>query len=284
MNQTNTAIETQWVPLSAIDVPSYGRVHSPDSLKDLAQDMSKNGQLQNIIVSKEGDRFQLIVGKGRLEAARQLGWEKVRADVKEGLTTMQKLTLINSENSEREGVSPFYTAMVFKLIMDAGSLTQDELAAQMGKDQSFVSRYMTLAKVPAEVWQEQQSGLTSMRQCLEIAKADNPEDQKKLVDACVKEGLDAPAIKKRAKSLKGDQPKEPAQAAADSPKGPFGFTWKGNTLVIKGRPFTPHAESIGQYLQALEAAYDAFMAEEKARQTSGEARHEVAAHTVPAAA
>ena len=265
MNQTNTAIETQWIPLISIDVPDYGRVHSPDSLKDLAQDMSKNGQHQNIVVSKEGDRFQLVVGKGRLEAAQQLGWEKIRADVKEGLNTVQKLTLITSENTEREGVSPFYTAMVYKMIMEAGHLTQEEMAAQLGKDQSVISRYMNLAKIPPEVWKEHQSGLTSLRQCLEIAKADSLEDQKKLVEACVKEGLDAPAIKKRAKSLKGGQPKESEHPSPDAPKAPFGFTWKGNTLVIKGRPFTPHAESFAQYLQQLEAAYDQFMADEKVR-------------------
>ena len=235
MEQTNTAVETQWVLLSLIDVPSYARVHRRESLLSLAQNVSKNGQLQNIVVSQEGDRFELVIGKGRLEAARQLGWERIRADVKVGLTKVQKLTMIASENSEREDASPFYTGFMYKMIMEAGNLTQDEMAAKLGKDRSVISRYLTLTKVSPEIWQEHQSELTSMRQCLEIAKVEDPNHQKQMVEAAAKEGLTGAKIKKLAKHLKSGGPATAAQAGGSENPAPFSFAWKGDSLVVKGR-------------------------------------------------
>src|SRR5258708_2416829 len=128
----NTSIETQWIEIGLIDVPEYGRVHSPVAIATLAGDMTKNGQLQNAVVSKcEGGKYELVIGKGRLEAARSLGWEKIRADVKEGLSQAQKLGMVAAENEAREDACPFYTAMIYQKMMQECGLTQEELGAQI---------------------------------------------------------------------------------------------------------------------------------------------------------
>lgn len=46
--------------------------------------------------------------------------------------------------------------------------------------------------------------LTSLRVCLEIAKAQDVDHQKKLVEAATKGGLGASAVKKMAKTLRGE--------------------------------------------------------------------------------
>ncbi len=266
--ETNTSEVTQLIPINLIDVPSYGRIHSAEQLESLSADMAANGLIQSIVVVKDGERYRVVVGKGRLEAAKKLDWQTIQAQVREELTQVQKFTLVASENTEREDVSPFYTAFLYRMILEAGNLTQDELALKFRKDRSLITRYMRLSKVPPEVWQENQSFLTSLRPCLEIAKVENIDVQKKLVEACVKEGLDGPGLKKLAKTLTGDsEPKEAkTEETADSSEA-FRFMWKGNSLKIQGRPFTPHTELISSYLTELEQAYDRFMDKEKSKST-----------------
>src|SRR5258708_2421354 len=200
----NTSIETQWIEIGLIDNPEYARLHSPVAIQTLANDMAKNGQLQNAVLVKKTDgRYELVIGKGRLEAAKLLGWEKLRADVKEALAPVQKLAMIAAENEAREDACPFYTALLYQKMMQSGGLTQKELGSEIGHDQPYVSRYMGLAKVPQEIWNDHQAELTSMQLCLEIAKAKDPEHQKKLVAAAAQDGLGAAAVKKLAKKLKG---------------------------------------------------------------------------------
>src|SRR5689334_13772438 len=122
----NNVVETQWIEISRIDVPDYGRVHSPEAVEILAGDMAKNGQLQNIVVArKEGGRYEMVIGKGRLEAAARLGWDNIRADIKQDLSLVQKLAMVAAENEAREDACPFYTAMLYKRMMEEGSLTQE---------------------------------------------------------------------------------------------------------------------------------------------------------------
>ncbi len=261
----DTVMDTQWIDVNLIDLPEYGRMHSPEAVEALASDMVKNGQLQNAVVcKKEGGRFELLIGKGRLEAARKLGWEKIRADVKDGLGQVQKLAMMAAENEAREDASPFYTAMLYNEMMTAGNLTQQQLADQIGRTQTTVSSFATLATVPKEIWMAHQPELTSMRLCMEIAKAKDPEHQRKLVEAATKDGLGTAALKKLAKKLKDGAPAA-GDSAGDNPETPaFAFSWKGNAIVLKPRPYQPHAQAFRVYLNELEEAYERFMATQTA--------------------
>jgi ParB family chromosome partitioning protein len=254
----NASIETQWIDVGLVDVPEYGRVHSPEAIEALAGDMTKNGQLQNAVVAKsEGGRYELVIGKGRLEAARKLGWEKIRADVKEGLTEAQKLAMIAAENEAREDACPFYTAMLYQKMMQKCGLTQEELGNQIGRDQPYVSRFLSLAKVPQEIWNDHQPELTSMKLCLEIAKAKDPDHQKKLVEAAAKDGLGTAAVKKLATKLKGggagDGAAEGNGAPAPETEGPFQITGKGKGLVIRSKE-KPSTDLLDVYVQDFRCA------------------------------
>jgi ParB/RepB/Spo0J family partition protein len=262
----NTSIKTQWIELSLIDVPEYGRVHSPVAIETLAGDMAKNGQLQNAVVSKdEGGRYTLVIGKGRLEAARKLGWEKIRADVKEGLTEAQKLAMIAAENEAREDACPFYTAMLYAELIKACGLTQQQLADQIARDASYVSLYMNLAQVPREIWNDHQPELTSLRLCLEIAKAKDPDHQKKLVEAAAKDGLGTAAVKKLATKLKGngtgDGAAEGNATQPPEPEGPFQITGKGKGLVIRSKE-KPSTDLLDVYVQDFRCAVVDFLAKD----------------------
>ena len=79
----------QFRPL--IDIPQDSRPHSPDKLATLTESL-KDGQQQEIGVLRNGDRFELIFGKGRSFGYAEL-WKatQIRAQIYEALTEAQKL-------------------------------------------------------------------------------------------------------------------------------------------------------------------------------------------------
>src|SRR5262249_23316098 len=103
MNTNNTTQEVQsqeglWIEFNQITVPEDVRQHTQEDIDSRAQSMAKEGQLQNILLSKEGEKLVLVYGHGRLQSAQKLGWEKIRADVREGLSESQKLQMTLAEN------------------------------------------------------------------------------------------------------------------------------------------------------------------------------------------
>jgi ParB family transcriptional regulator, chromosome partitioning protein len=61
--------------------PDRLRALNPDKVAEIADSMSRQGQLHPIVtrVAVNRDRYVLVVGRHRLEAAKQLGWKKIRA-------------------------------------------------------------------------------------------------------------------------------------------------------------------------------------------------------------
>src|SRR5579872_6306411 len=99
---------TQDVQLSLIDIPSFFREHTLESVDALAQDIQRNGQLQEILVTpKDGGRYELVAGKRRTLALRHLNRETARVQIMEGLSELQKALIMIAENDEREDVNPF---------------------------------------------------------------------------------------------------------------------------------------------------------------------------------
>src|SRR5258708_30960233 len=129
----NTMNHTQEVALSLIDIPSSFREHTMESVDALAQDIQRNGQLQEVVVTpKEGGRYELVAGKRRTLAMRHLNKETVRAQVMESLSELQKALIMIAENEERADVNPFDKAAAYQRAIKAGDLSQRQLAEKLG--------------------------------------------------------------------------------------------------------------------------------------------------------
>jgi ParB/RepB/Spo0J family partition protein len=139
-NQAPTVL----VELDRLDIPQDARVHKPEKLESLAQDLKDQGQIQAIIVCPHGDRFEVVVGAGRVQAARKLGWTQIKGEVREGLTDFDKARLTFSENEEREDADSFHQADQLQKMMKAKGWSQGELAAHLGQGLSNVKIYLAL--------------------------------------------------------------------------------------------------------------------------------------------
>jgi ParB family chromosome partitioning protein len=133
-------------------------------LEELSQSIKANGIIQPILVRRSGNEYRIIAGERRWRAAQRAGLLKVPVvvrDVADG-ADKQLLELALIENIQRENLNPIDEALAYQRLADEFSLTQDQIAAAVGKDRSSVANFMRLLKLPQEVRAELASGTLSM--------------------------------------------------------------------------------------------------------------------------
>jgi ParB family chromosome partitioning protein len=133
-------------------------------LDELAQSIRANGIIQPILARRTGTTYRIIAGERRWRAAQRAGLLKVPVvvrDVADG-SEKQLLELALIENIQRENLNPVDEAIAYQRLSDEFHLTQDQIAAAVGKDRSSVANFMRLLKLPDEVRAELSSGTLSM--------------------------------------------------------------------------------------------------------------------------
>jgi ParB family chromosome partitioning protein len=143
------------VPVSAISPnPMQPRTTlDPEALEELAASIGEHGLIQPLIVTQQGpDRYQLIAGERRWQAARMAGLATVPVIIKEA-TPQQVLELALVENIQRADLNPLEEATAFQQLVDEFGLTQEQVAERVGKSRVAITNTMRLLRLPAEVKQ-----------------------------------------------------------------------------------------------------------------------------------
>ncbi len=113
------------------------------ALEDLAKSIEMHGILQPLILREEGDGFELIAGERRLRAAQLAGLTEVPVIIKSvNDATVKEISII--ENIQREDLNPIEEALAYKSLMEEFQLTQEALAAKVGKSRSYVANALRL--------------------------------------------------------------------------------------------------------------------------------------------
>jgi len=130
-------------------------------LEELAQSIRSNGVIQPILVRKSGDRFEIVAGERRWRAAQRAGLLKVPVVVRD-VADDKLLEVALIENIQREDLNAIEEAQAYRRLTDELHLSQDAIAASVGKDRATIANYMRLLKLPAEVRSELVAGTLSM--------------------------------------------------------------------------------------------------------------------------
>jgi ParB family transcriptional regulator, chromosome partitioning protein len=150
------------VPVSAIQPnPWQPRgVFADDGLAELAESIRQKGILQPLLVRRAGSGYELIAGERRYRAAQQVGIDQVPVSVRDASDgEMLEMALI--ENIQRENLNPLEEARAYRRLADEFHLTQDEIAARVGKDRSTVANTLRLLQLPAAIQADIARGVLS---------------------------------------------------------------------------------------------------------------------------
>src|SRR5881396_1928560 len=122
------------------------KAFDPEDLAELAASIARHGLLQPIVVSREGDAYELVAGHRRVLAARLAGRTTIPAVVRDDVEDRLELALV--ENLQRTDLNAIEAARAYKLLMETYDLTQEQVAERLGKSRSAVANTLRTLSAP----------------------------------------------------------------------------------------------------------------------------------------
>jgi len=169
--------------------PSQPRVHMDDArLDELAQSIRSHGVIQPILVRRVGDRTEIVAGERRWRAAQRAGLLKVPVTYRD-VPDDRMLEVALIENIQREDLNPIEEAQAYRRLTDELHLSQEAIAAGVGKDRATIANYMRLLRLPAEVRNELSSGALSMGHARALVTLPDEATQRRVAREVVSRGI-----------------------------------------------------------------------------------------------
>ena len=121
------------------------------ALAELADSIRTHGLIQPLVLAMAPDgattRYYLVAGERRWRASQLAGLKAVPAIVKE-VTPQGMLELALVENVQRADLNPLEEAAAYQSLVEEFGLTQEVVAARVGKSRVAVANSMRLLRLP----------------------------------------------------------------------------------------------------------------------------------------
>jgi len=184
-----------------------------EALEELAASIREHGLIQPLIVSQVSDaevqRYQLIAGERRLEAAKLAGLAKVPVIIREA-TPQEMLELALVENIQRADLNSLEQATAYRHLMDDFGLTQERVAERVGKSRVAVANSVRLLRLPDEIKSSLAQGQITEGHARAILALDQPDEQRRIWEEVLKRGLNVRQTEETVRRLvAGPRPKRP---------------------------------------------------------------------------
>jgi ParB family chromosome partitioning protein len=213
------------VPVDAIEPnPLQPRQSiATEALEELAASIREHGLIQPLIVSQQDaeiQRYQLIAGERRLEAAKLAGLIRVPVIIREA-TPQEMLELALVENIQRADLNPLEQATAYRHLMDDFDLTQEQVAERVGKSRVAVANSVRLLRLPDEIKSSLAQGQITEGHARAVLGLDEPDEQQKVWKAILKRGLSVRQTEETVRRLAAGpkpKPKHPDQPPSPETK------------------------------------------------------------------
>ena len=123
------------------------------SLEELTNSIRERGIIQPIIVrpsSDEEDKFEIIAGERRWQAAQYAGLHEVPVVVI-NVDNLKSLEFAIVENVQRKDLNPIEEAEGYKRLIDEFSYDHDKVSKFIGKSRAHISNSLRLLSLPQEI-------------------------------------------------------------------------------------------------------------------------------------
>jgi len=169
-----------YIPLSAIDISNFNvrRTKREEGLEGLTRSIKEIGVQQPVVVFREGDRFQLIIGQRRYLACQKAGEKAIPALIIDKKSDIDATLASFSENIHRTDLDYRDKMQVAKELLSSLS-DVGEVAKRLGVSPATVKNYLGYAAVPEKIKKMVSEGKLGATTATRIAQ--NIPDEKKAV-------------------------------------------------------------------------------------------------------
>jgi ParB family chromosome partitioning protein len=187
-------------------------------LEELASSIREHGIISPIIAEAAGEgAYIIIAGERRTRAARLAGLTAVPVILRD-YSDEKRMEVSLIENVQRADLNPIEEAAAYKKLMELTGLSQDEVAARVGKNRSTVANALRLLKLPPEIRASLEKGVISPGHARAILALSGAQKQILLHKAIVAGALSVREAEKRAAALNAAKNTPPGTGPA--PKAP----------------------------------------------------------------
>ena len=183
-------------------------------LEELTRSIQAKGIIQPILVRPSGTGYRIIAGERRWRAAQRAGLLKVPVVVRDvpGDAAQQHLELALIENIQRENLNPMEESLGYQRLTQEFGMTQEQVAAAVGKDRTTVTNLLRLLRLPEEIRAELSAGTLSVGHTRALLSLPEAKDQRHVAREVISRGLSVRETEAMVKRMAA--PAKPAKASA----------------------------------------------------------------------
>jgi len=162
----------------------------PDALEELARSIREKGLVQPVVVRPvpDGRGYELVAGERRWRAAQRAGLADIPAILREA-DDDEVLELALVENLHREDLNPVEEALAYRALIERVGLTQEELAARLGRSRSAVANALRLLALPQRALAALRSGRITAGHARAILSLPDERDRLGLLEEILRKDL-----------------------------------------------------------------------------------------------
>ena len=161
-----------------------------DGLEELADSIEQVGLIQPLVVRQlVGGKYELVAGERRLRACKLLNLKEIACILEENMQDRESAMIALIENLQRENLHYLEEAESYAQLIATYSLTQEELAEQLGKSQSSIANKLRVLRLPEGIKEAMVAARMTERHARTLLKIREEEMQLKIIERVREKGL-----------------------------------------------------------------------------------------------
>ncbi len=202
-------------------------------LEDLRSSIDAHGVLEPLLVRPlEDGSYELVSGERRFHAAMAVGLTEVPC-IELTVTDQQALEIALIENLQRKDLTPFEEADGYRTLIEKYDYTHEQVGEAVGRSRVTVTESLRMLKIPEAIRDLcRHADISAKGMLLEIAKAENEEAMRRLVQEIVEFRLDRAALRERRHDL--ESAPQTGESVGDKPPvmKPFRFQFRNPERTV----------------------------------------------------
>lgn len=182
-------------------------------LEQLADSISSLGVLQPIIVRENPllqGNYEIIAGERRWRAAKMAGLSEIPAVILDG-DDFKAAQVAVVENVQREDLNAVEEALAYQTLIQRFSLTQEEVARQVGKSRTAITNLLRLLDLPEEVLELLCNGDLSAGHARALLGLVDPDQMLPLAQRIIEKDLSVRDVEKTVRLMNYEPEEEPEE-------------------------------------------------------------------------
>ncbi len=186
---SKSAAVGKFVSMQKIDVNPFQPRKDFGDLSELVHSIKEKGVLEPILVRQKDNRFQIIAGERRYQAAKIAGLQQIPC-IEIDVDDRGSLEISLVENLQRKNLDPFEEASALQKLCGSFHYTHEQIAKKLGKSRSSITEILSLNRVPENIKEVcRRADIHSKSMLLQIARLDQESDMENLIEKIKDEGL-----------------------------------------------------------------------------------------------